>query len=141
MSKTTFQKVGASARPLYGPRAMLVCGFSPAEQQAVVELISGMGITTLSMVFAAQADGTARLSALLAQPDQSGKSSESDLARAIVLSGITENELHRILAAYRQSGLPRPLWATLTPTSENWPLSELLAELDAERRAMENRKQ
>ncbi|MFZ5564011.1 MAG: DUF3783 domain-containing protein [Thermodesulfobacteriota bacterium] len=139
MNAATFQKVGASARPMYGPRAMLICGFAPAEQDKITGLVKNMGIPQLPAIFAAPADGTIRLGDLLARPDQSGKGAASTLARAIILSGITESELHRILGAYRQSGLPRPLWATLTPTSENWPLSELLAELDAERRAMENR--
>ena len=141
MSKGTFKKVEASTTPMYGPRAMLVCGFPPAEQQAVTALLKETRVSHVPVIFAVRSDGTVRLSELLTQPDQSGRDSESGLSRAIVLSGITENELHRILAAYRQSGLPRPLWATLTPTSETWPLSELLSELEAERQAMEQQKQ
>jgi hypothetical protein len=120
---------------------MLVCGFPPAEQQAVTALLKETRVPHVPVIFAVRSDGTVRLSELLTQPDQSGRDSESGLSRAIVLSGITEDELHRILAAYRQSGLPRPLWATLTPTSETWPLSELLSELEAERQAMEQQKQ
>ncbi|WP_167320864.1 DUF3783 domain-containing protein [Desulfosudis oleivorans] len=107
-----------------------------------MRMTGDMGLSPLPMIFTTETDGTVCLGDLVNRPDQSGRGGDSPgLARAIVLSGITEAELHRILTAYRESGLPRPLWATLTPTSENWPLSELLAELDAERRAMENRKQ
>lgn len=139
LSMGTMKKVGTSALPLYGPRATLICGFSSTEQKAVMKLIGDMGITDLPVIFATLADGTATLSDLLARPDQTGKESVSSLPRAIVLSGITEEELHRILSTYRASGLPRPLWATLTPASESWRLSALLSELEAERRAMENR--
>jgi len=39
----------------------------------------------------------------------------------------------------RKSGMQPALWATLTATSENWLLKELLAELSAEREALKNR--
>jgi hypothetical protein len=40
------------------------------------------------------------------------------------------------MAAWKHLGLPQQNWATLTPTSETWPLLDLLAELDAERLAL-----
>jgi hypothetical protein len=33
------------------------------------------------------------------------------------------------------------LWAALTPTSETWPLKRLLTELQAERKALEGRRE
>jgi hypothetical protein len=56
---------------------------------------------------------------------------------AIIMAGITENELHQLIASYRRAGLPNPMWATLTPTSENWTLRELLKELAVEKAALE----
>jgi hypothetical protein len=53
----------------------------------------------------------------------------ADLPRAVIMSGFTQNEVHRIMSAYRQAGLPAQLWATLTPVSENWLLGDLLEEL------------
>lgn len=40
-----------------------------------------------------------------------------------------KNELHKIMSAYRYAELPRQLWATLTPVSENWTVAQLLEEL------------
>jgi hypothetical protein len=57
---------------------------------------------------------------------------------AIIMAGITENELHLLMSSYRSAGLPNPLWATLTPTSEAWTLRQLLTELSAEREALES---
>ena len=54
----------------------------------------------------------------------------------MILSGITEKELSTIMAAWKHLGLPRQNWATLTPTSERWPLMDLLTELDLERLAL-----
>ena len=56
----------------------------------------------------------------------------------LLMSGLTQNELHRLMAAYRNAGRSRQIWATLTPFSEKWPLEHLLNELQAEERAMKN---
>jgi hypothetical protein len=58
---------------------------------------------------------------------------------AIIMSGITENELHQLISSYRKVGMPEPLWATLTPTSEGWTLRQLLTELSAEQQAMKEK--
>jgi hypothetical protein len=56
------------------------------------------------------------------------------------MSGLTENELHALMDTYRESGQAKPHWATVTPTSEQWPvkkvLIELLKESDALRKAV-----
>jgi hypothetical protein len=45
------------------------------------------------------------------------------------------------MAGCRESGMQQPLWATLTPTSESWPIQNLLKELAAEHRAMQKIKE
>ncbi len=140
MSQGTFKKIGQSDKPMYGPRAMLVCGFPPGEKEVLMKLLDGIQLANVPVIFSTEKDGEEKLESLLARPDQSGRNERSGPARAIVLSGITESELHRILHAYRQAGLPRPLWATLTPYSESWTLSALIGELEQERVAMEKRK-
>ncbi len=50
----------------------------------------------------------------------------------MIMSGFTEQELHLFMGSYKAAELPRPLWATLTPHSENWSLLQLLTELSAE---------
>lgn len=140
MTQGTFQKVGQTDQRLYGPRAMLVCGFIPAEQDTFMALVSNLELADLPVVFAAAEDDGELLGDLLKRSDQSGREAAAGSARAVILSGITEHELHATLAAYRQTGLARPLWATLTPVSEAWTLSALLEELEQERRAMEQKK-
>jgi hypothetical protein len=139
MSKGTFRKIGESAEPMYGPRAILVCGFTPSEQKTVMKLLDTIQITDIPVIFATAADTDICLGELLTLPNQSGRNTDCDIARAVVMSGITERELQQILSNYKGTGLPPPLWATLTPFSENWALSTLLEELKKERIAMENR--
>jgi hypothetical protein len=140
MGKGTFKKIGESAQPMYGPRGMLVCGFAPAEQDAIMKFLGDIPLADLSVIFATASDSGERLCDLLTRPDQSGRSADCGPVRAVVLSGITEKELHRIISAYQDAGLPRPLWASLTPFSEGWTLSALLEELKKERIAMEKNK-
>ncbi|MBU4318247.1 MAG: DUF3783 domain-containing protein [Proteobacteria bacterium] len=141
MKNGTFQKVEKSEKILFGPRAALVCGFEPEAREIITGFFKVIEVKDLPLVFPANTDGETSLLDLLSRPDQSGRGLSSGLDCAIILAGITENELHRILSAFRGLGLPRPFWATLTPISQTWTLSALIAELKKERAAMEKRKQ
>ena len=136
MSQETFKKIGDSAEQMYGPRAILICGFTPFEQETVMSALDNIELADVPVIVATVADAETRLGEMLTRPDQTGLGADSDTARAIVMSGITANELDNIISAYRSTGLPRPLWATLTPVSENWTLATLLEELKKERSAM-----
>lgn len=137
MSGQGFSKVGQSARKrLYGPRALLVCGYAAAEQEAFAAMLQRFRLDDIPLVFAAAAEADALVGQLLTLPTGHGRGQDSPLPRAVVLSGVTEKELSTIMAAWKHLGLPPQNWATLTPTSETWPLLDLLAELDAERLAL-----
>ncbi len=131
-----FKRVKASTKPMHGPRGILVCGFVPEEHEKIAEFFKSAIPEDPPVIFATDADGQTAVKDLISRPDRSGQGVDSGLNRAIVLSGLTEKELLETLARYRESALPRPLWATLTPVSEAWSLSMLIQELEAERRAM-----
>jgi hypothetical protein len=132
-----FSRVTQSSRPLYGPRKLLVCGYTSEGQTALTDIISAMAIEDLPIIYAVSADLEESLSTLLSRPANTGQGEPSRIPAAIIMSGITENELHQLIGSYRDAGLPSPLWATLTPTSETWTLRQLLKELSAERAAFE----
>lgn len=132
-----FEVIGNSEDRMFGPRAFIACGFTVAEQSAFLRVLKDAGVDAVPVCFASRKDKDQTLGALAGRPLSSGLDVASDLDRAVVLSGATEAELHRVMGAYRARQLPRPLWATLTETSVDWPLSELLLELAAERSAME----
>lgn len=137
MSPSGFSKVGASAKKrLYGPRALLACGYAAAEQAPLLEMLSRFHLADIPVVFATGEDMTQTVGGLLCRPAGHGHGQDSPLPRAIVLSGVTEKELSTIMAAWKHLGLPRQNWATLTPTSEGWELVDLLTELDLERIAL-----
>jgi hypothetical protein len=70
---------------------------------------------------------------MLSRDHQTCMAEPCGLMPAIVMSGLTEQELHYTMATYKKKGLPRPLWATLTPTSQNWTVAALVDELNGER--------
>lgn len=137
MPDAAFEKIGGAEKQLYGSRKLLLCGF-PAEAQPKFKRVLEMaGLGDVAQVWAGEADGRIPMGALFKRPHDSGFGASSSLPRAIVVSGTTEGDLLRLMAVCRQSGMKNALWAVLTPTSEQWPLERLIAELDAERRQLQ----
>lgn len=137
MSPAGFSKVGASPKKrLYGPRVALVCGYSAAEQQTLTAMMERFHFTDLPAIFALGEDMDSSVGEVMARAPGHGLGTDSPLPRAIILSGVTEKELHTFMTAWKHLGLPRQNWASLTPTAEQWPLLDLLTELDMERIAL-----
>ena len=141
MTDSGFQKVSQSDNLLYGPRKLLLCGFAADVQSKFIKLLDMIGIAQLPLVWVSKDQADVTVGELVQLEDGAGSGVSSELPRAIIMSGITQNELHSLMAGCRQSGMQQPLWATLTPTSETWSIRDLLKELVAEHRAMQERKQ
>jgi Domain of unknown function (DUF3783) len=133
---SSFSRVSRSSQALYGPRKLLICGLTPEGQTAFDDVITTAAIQELPLVYARSSDLEIPMADILAYMENTGRDELSRMPAAIIMSGITENELHQLISSYRKVGMPEPLWATLTPTSENWTLRQLLTELSAERQAM-----
>lgn len=141
MTDATFDKISHSEERLYGPSKLLMCGLPTAAHPRFNTLLQMIGLEGIPKVWVTTEQADTAIAELLDLPDESGAGIPSDLPRAIIVSGIAENELLQLMAACKKSGLTKTLWATLTPTSEQWTLSQLLSELAAERDAMEQRKE
>lgn len=136
MSEASFSRVEKTENRLYGPRKLLVCGYPAAEQAAVGAILTAMKVEDLPVVFASVDHLEWSVQAVLDLPGGTGRGQDSSTRRAVVMSGVTEKELHMLMAGYRSLELPAQLWATVTPVSESWLLKDLLEELAAEREAM-----
>ncbi len=139
MTDASFEKVSHSEQPLFGPRKLLLCGFGAGAQSNFCTLLEMLGLTDLPRVWATDEQAGVALGRLMALENGSGQGEDSSLPRAVIMAGITEKELHRLMGGARKAGMRDALWATLTPVSENWTLGALLAELSAEREAMRHR--
>ena len=140
MSDGGFEKVTASDEPMYGPRKLLICGFSAEIQPHVVKLLELLKLSDIPRIWATAEHAGSLISDVLALEDNTGFGVTSELPRAIIMCGLTQNELHRLMSGSREAGMKSPLWATLTPISETWTVQDLLKELMAEHQAMQNRK-
>ena len=56
---------------------------------------------------------------------------------AMIMAGLTDSKLDRVLAALRNAGIQIPLKAVVTSTNQNWTLSQLLRELEREHAAFQ----
>lgn len=139
MTDATFEKVEHSDNRLYGPPGLLLCGFGVPAQPKFLNVRNMAGLRGVPVIWAGDADRVLPLAELLERSDGSGADTASTLPRAIIVSGITENQLHSLMTLCRKAGMQPALWAALTPTSESWPLDQLLNELQAERRALAKR--
>ncbi len=119
---------------MFGPRAILLCGLSQREQ-TVVEGFARK-FENLPITVAVEQDLSSTVGQLVKRADRIGFGQEADLPSLVLMSGLTEAQVHEFMALYKKADLSKPLWATLTPTSATWLLSDLLRELEAERRAM-----
>lgn len=140
-NRSTFTKVAASSqKPMYGPRKLLICGFDDRMQARFDAMLTQTRIRNLPRVFVADLDGDTRVGDLFDLPAGSRQEEAASLPLAVIMSGLSQKEVHLLIGAYRQAGMPRPLWASLTPISEKWSLDRLLSELASERESSETRR-
>ena len=138
--KSTFEKVTRSEKILYGPRKLLLCGFTAESRKKFNTVLEMVGLAAVPKVWVATEQGSTPLADLLELPDGSGSEAASALPRAIIVAGITEAQLISLMTVCKKSGMQNPLWAVLTPVSEKWTVSQLLTELAREREALHKRK-
>jgi len=140
MSEGKFDKIQESDERMYGPKGILVCGYPASEHRFFTLFMDKAGFSDRPIIFPTTEDAGRILKELLGLSTGSGMGQPADLPRAVIMSGFTQNEVHRIMVAYRQAGLPTQLWATLTPVSENWLLRDLLKELVKEHESFKEKK-
>ena len=125
---------------MHGPRKLVLCGFPVEAQPKFKSLLELIQLKELPIVWAGEEESGVTLSEIIKMEADAGKGTASLLPRAIIVSGITEQELHYLMAACRQTKMKPALWAVVTPVSEKWTLGQLLEELESERNAMANLK-
>ena len=140
MVEAKFEKIKPSDKPLYGPHKLLLCGFSAGAQSKFNTVIKMVGLSNVPKIWVTENQSHTVLSDLLKLPEGEGEGESSQLPRAIIVSGILEKELISLMRVCKKAGMKNALWATLTPTSENWAIQQLLAELLSERKAMQRKK-
>jgi hypothetical protein len=135
VAESSFVEVKKSDEALLGNRQIIVVGFKAKEQTLIKKMLKKLFIEA-PIVFPKESEKELKLLAINELESGFGYGDKSSLYRAIIVGGITNKEFQRLMARYKKSSLERPLWATLTETSMDWTLGELLSELARERMAM-----
>ena len=86
----SFEPVGDSTERMYGPPMALVCGHSPEEKAAFLDMLKQMGAEKLHVVFPTALEADRTLLEIAYMPKYSGKDSPADLIRTVILSGLVE---------------------------------------------------
>lgn len=135
-SKEGFDKLENNQDCLYGPRKLILCGFSGEAQTKFKSLLNGLGLVDIPLVWAGSEQQDIMIEDIMKMADGSGEAMDSHLPRAIIAAGIQQRELHTLMGGCRQASMQPSLWAVLTSTSEKWPLIQLLSALAEESKAM-----
>lgn len=138
--ETTFSRLEAAETPLYGVPKFLLCGFAEDAARRFHAAADAAGLAEIPRVWVETERAEERLGVLFALPDGTGEGRSSGLPCAVIVSGIPQAGLIRLMTLWRKGGGGEILWAVLTPVSETWSLRRLLAELDRERRALRSRR-
>ncbi|MDX2494486.1 MAG: DUF3783 domain-containing protein [Desulfuromusa sp.] len=136
----TFKKVDESSKKMHGSKGLLVCGYPEPEQRTLLSLLKESELSVFPVIFATNSDRQKTLKEIFESDHKHGQGEISDMNRAAIISGFTHNEMHTLMASYRDSKLPSQLWAALTPISENWSVIDLLNELTSEHEAIKKQK-
>ena len=106
----TFKKVTRDDAPMYGPRKLIVCGLTPEQQQQFSEIVN-KEIPALPIFCAAISDLEQTVGELAAAiPTGDNPDTSEKLPVAVIMSGVTQTELHELIACYKPTGFPWPLW-------------------------------
>ncbi len=129
------KKLNDTDKKLFGDYALLVSGFEEFEQESIL-LTSKEHNALLKVVFAKQEDSKSSLQEIFSKDDKYGYKNTLYPKRALIMSGFLEKEIAEFMKKIYSLRLVSNLWAVLTPTSQNWKLSELLEELEKEDREL-----
>lgn len=127
-----FRKVKATEARMFGPTIVIACGYSAEEQAMLHTMWRENSFLSLPLVFALEEHGAMTVRDVLSLPQGSGEGMSSFLPRAMIVAGITQKQLHLLMAAWKKLGLSSQLWAAATPVSVTWTLNGLLEELARE---------
>jgi hypothetical protein len=139
--KSGFNKIEKSGKRMYGSRGLLICGYPEEERHIFLSFMSKLDMEDLPVIFAGNTVIEKTVGELFTLNHTEGITGPSDLPRAVIMSGLSQEELHRLMDGYRGAGFISQIWASLTPVNETWTLKALLIELLAEARAMQKRKE
>lgn len=131
----SFQKVDKEdITKQQGRECILVYGFGVKDFSKLKNYCMMMGIRDIIQVDKDMLNE--KVQNILENEIEKSECKEAPIDRAIIMNAFSGQKLHAFLGNFKRTGLQRPLIATVTPTSLNWTVLELVSELQKERQAI-----
>ncbi len=119
---------------LPGPKAVFVSGLPHDLEMKILPLLTETGVSDIRIVFCTAGMMEATLLDALEKEFSETAVGEDKLPPVMVFSGISFDEVQAIVSGYKNTGLPRPIFATTTVHNLNFTVKELIMHLLEERR-------
>lgn len=131
----SFQKINKEdTTTQQGRECILVYGFGAKDYSKLKNYCMMMGIRDLIQVDKDMLNE--KVQNILEDEIKKSECNEAPGDKAIIINAFSGQKLHTFLGNFKRTGLRRPLIATVTPTSLNWTVLELVSELQKEREAI-----
>jgi hypothetical protein len=136
VTDTTFRRIDQNSTRRRGTPRVLACGHSAEAAGKIAALLLALGVEDAAVRLATpDMIGMTLAEALAADTDEPPVPADQ-LPPVLVLAGFSGSEVTRFLDGFSVTGLPRPIFAGVTPTNLGMTVRQLLRDLLAEHRAM-----
>lgn len=122
---------------LFGPLAVLLVGFHEHEVQAFRGIMLDMDADMVKIIICDQHMFKRTLQQAMEAPGHMHTQRVGE--RAVILSGMNAAEIGEIIGAYRDAGLPEPVWAAALAANWDRKISDLVHDIYGDHRYMMER--
>lgn len=133
----SFKALDEQSDVTVGPEALLLIGFAEGENGAVADLLKSVGAAAHETVNCTTTMGSWTVQRALAGGDGGTLLPVDRVPRVMLLAGMTDRQVNGFIDGYASTGLPRPIFAVATESNLEFGVAQLLEDLLAERRAMQ----
>lgn len=135
MTDSDFEKMTDAVRPFPGPELFLVSGYEREEIKQLTAFLQSIGYPNAAVKFCTEAQLNDTLESVLNEPPAGEPAGKGKLPNTMVFSGMTRADVQTVISRFKECGLPRPIFATTTPSNLSFKVRELLRHLIEEQRA------
>lgn len=135
MSDGNFKDISNADGAFPGPCAFLAAGYDPEQLSALRNFLDMQGYTNAPIRPCTAEQIGDPLERVLSSETGGVPLGEKKLPYVLVFSGLTYKDVQQVMQHFSTSGLPRPIFATTTPTNLAFTIKELLLHLLEEQKA------
>ncbi len=129
MTDDDWKKVEEHENQLPGPEAFFISGYDPPQIAELLIFLDALGLAEVPVKPCTEEHLGISLEEALTGESEAPPIGEGKLPHVMVISGLTFTAVQAIMAQFAKNGLPRPIFATSTPSNLRFTVKELLLHL------------